>query len=128
MAQAKLTFPTFYGDGGDEGEGVGDEDEDTVDLELLRVALQTMREHPDTAQAGESVRYLYRISCNIVDNPEEARYRRLRLDNRAYVAHVCGVKGAALAMEALGWRESPDGSTCVLPQEGVRISSVCLCM
>ena len=125
MAQAKLTFPTYYGDSGDKGEGVGDdEDDDTVDLELLRVALQTMREHPDIAQAGESVRYLYRISCNIVDNPEEARYRRLRLDNRAYVARVCGVKGAALAMEALGWRESPDGSTCVLPQEGVRISSV----
>ena len=118
MTQAKSTFPTFgsgYGDGeeGDKvsGEGVRD---DTVDVELLRVALQTMREHPDITQAGESVRYLYRISCNIADQPDEVRYRRLRIDNRAYVAHVCGVKGASLAMEALGWCESPDGATCVL--------------
>jgi hypothetical protein len=134
MAMAKLSFPTFgsggYGDGGGEGgEGAADGDgggeggDDTVDVELLRVALETMREHPDIAQVGESVRHLYRISCNVVDNPEEARYRRLRVDNRAYVAHVLGVRGAGLAMEALGWRDSPDGATCELPQEGVRISS-----
>lgn len=122
MWLVKSSFGSGYGDGivnVDDGAAVGD---DTVDVELLRVGLQTMREHPDIAQAGESVRYLYRISCNIVDEPEEARYRRLRLDNRAYVAHVCGVKGAGLAMEALGWRESLDGSACVL-REGARISS-----
>ena len=38
----------------------------------------------------------------------------MRVDNRAYVNHALGVRGGALAMEALGWRVSEDGSACVL--------------
>eukprot|EP00227_Mantoniella_beaufortii_P009930 CAMPEP_0197580886 /NCGR_PEP_ID=MMETSP1326-20131121/4573_1 /TAXON_ID=1155430 /ORGANISM="Genus nov. species nov., Strain RCC2288" /LENGTH=423 /DNA_ID=CAMNT_0043144713 /DNA_START=96 /DNA_END=1367 /DNA_ORIENTATION=+ len=134
MAVAKSYFPAISNPGGGEindGEAGGEEGgvegdagdgaADAVDAQLLRVALQTMREHPDITQAGEAVRYLYRLTCNIVDQPEEVRYRRLRVDNRAYVAHVLGVRGASLGMEALGWRESPDGSICVLP-DAVRIS------
>lgn len=130
MALAKSSFPALtsgYGDklgGAATGEGGWDPAPapDTVDVELLRAALQTIKEHADISQAGESVRYLYRISCNVVDSPEELRYRRLRVDNRAYVAHVLGVRGACLGMEALGWRESPDGSLCVLPKDA-RITS-----
>ena len=117
MALAKLSFPTSAFTLNVDSGGAVSADADTVDVGLLGVALQTMQEHPNISAAGESVRYLYRISCNVVDSPGDARYRRLRVDNRAYVAHVLGVRGASLGFEALGWVESPDGSTYVLPED-----------
>ena len=107
MRAAKLEFPAVDGD------DVGGA-RDSTDEALLRVALDEMETHPDVSAAGEAIRYLYRLSCNVAESPEELRFRRLRVDNRAYVNHALGVRGGALAMEALGWRVSEDGSACVL--------------
>jgi hypothetical protein len=104
MREAKLDFPALDADG----------ERDSTDEALLRVALDEMETHPDVSAAGEAIRYLYRLSCNVADSPEEPRFRRLRVDNRAYVNHALGVRGGTLAMEALGWRVSEDGSACVL--------------
>ena len=93
-----------------------DGERDSTDEALLRVALDEMETHPDVSAAGEAIRYLYRLSCNVADSPEEPRFRRLRVDNRAYVNHALGVRGGTLAMEALGWRVSEDGSACVLSE------------
>jgi hypothetical protein len=110
MRAAKFEFPALEND---EDETIA---RDATDDALLRVALDEMETHPDVSAAGEAIRYLYRISCNIADSPEEARFRRLRVDNRAYVSHALGVRGGALAMEALGWTITKDGSLCVLHQ------------
>ena len=107
MRAAKLEFPAVDGDDADGAR-------DSTDEALLRVALDEMETHPDVSAAGEAIRYLYRLSCNVAESPEELRFRRLRVDNRAYVNHALGVRGGALAMEALGWRVSEDGSACVL--------------
>ena len=104
MREAKLDFPALDADG----------ERDSTDEALLRVALDEMETHPEVSAAGEAIRYLYRLSCNVADSPEEPRFRRLRVDNRAYVNHALGVRGGTLAMEALGWRVSEDGSACVL--------------
>ena len=107
MREAKLEFPAIVADDADGAR-------DSTDEALLRVALDEMETHPDVSSAGEAIRYLYRLSCNVAEFPEEPRFRRLRVDNRAYVNHALGVQGGVLAMEALGWRVSEDGSACVL--------------
>lgn len=107
MREAKLEFPALVAD---EPDGA----QDSTDEALLRVALDEMETHPDVSAAGEAIRYLYRLSCNVAESPKEPRFRRLRVDNTAYVNHALGVRGGTLAMEALGWRESEDGSACVL--------------
>ena len=109
MREAKLEFPAIVADDADGAR-------DSTDEALLRVALDEMETHPDVSAAGEAIRYLYRLSCNVADSPEEPRFRRLRVDNRAYVNHALGVRGGTLAMEALGWRVSEDGSACVLSE------------
>lgn len=107
MREAKLEFPALDADEPDAAQ-------DSTDEALLRVALDEMETHPDVSAAGEAIRYLYRLSCNVAESPEEPRFRRLRVDNKAYVNHALGVRGGTLAMEALGWRVSEDGSACVL--------------
>lgn len=107
MREAKLEFPALDAD---EPDGA----KDSTDEALLRVALDEMETHPDVSAAGEAIRYLYRLSCNVAESPKEPRFRRLRVDNTAYVNHALGVRGGTLAMEALGWRVSEDGSACVL--------------
>ena len=107
MREAKLEFPALVAD---EPDGA----QDSTDEALLRVALDEMETHPDVSAAGEAIRYLYRLSCNVAESPKEPRFRRLRVDNTAYVNHALGVRGGTLAMEALGWRVSEDGSACVL--------------
>ena len=107
MREAKLEFPALDAD---EPDGA----QDSTDEALLRVALDEMETHPDVSAAGEAIRYLYRLSCNVAESPKEPRFRRLRVDNTAYVNHALGVRGGTLAMEALGWRVSEDGSACVL--------------
>ena len=107
MREAKLEFPALDADEPDAAQGSTDE-------ALLRVALDEMETHPDVSAAGEAIRYLYRLSCNVAESPKEPRFRRLRVDNTAYVNHALGVRGGTLAMEALGWRVSEDGSACVL--------------
>lgn len=107
MREAKLEFPALDADEPDAAH-------DSTDEALLRVALDEMETHPDVSAAGEAIRYLYRLSCNVAESPEEPRFRRLRVDNKAYVNHALGVRGGTLAMEALGWRVSEDGSACVL--------------
>ena len=113
MKTAKLEFPS-----------VAEDDEtasrsDTTDLALLRVALDTMETHPDINFAGEAIRYVYRIACNVANAPDEKRFRKLRVDNRAYVTHAVRIRGGTLAMEALGWQLSDDGSVCALPDSRV---------
>lgn len=107
MREAKLEFPALDADEPDAAQ-------DSTDEALLRVALDEMETHPDVSAAGEAIRYLYRLSCNVAESPKEPRFRRLRVDNTAYVNHALGVRGGTLAMEALGWRVSEDGSACVL--------------
>lgn len=107
MREAKLEFPALDAD---EPDGA----KDSTDEALLRVALDEMESHPDVSAAGEAIRYLYRLSCNVAESPKEPRFCRLRVDNTAYVNHALGVRGGTLAMEALGWRVSEDGSACVL--------------
>lgn len=107
MREAKLEFPALDADEPDAAQ-------DSTDEALLRVALDEMETHPDVSAAGEAIRYLYRLSCNVAESPEEPRFRRLRVDNKAYINHALGVRGGTLAMEALGWRVSEDGSACVL--------------
>lgn len=107
MREAKLEFPALDADEPDRAQ-------DSTDEALLRVALDEMETHPDVSAAGEAIRYLYRLSCNVAESPKEPRFRRLRVDNTAYVNHALGVRGGTLAMEALGWRVSEDGSACVL--------------
>ena len=97
MREAKLEFPALDADEPDRAQ-------DSTDEALLRVALDEMETHPDVSAAGEAIRYLYRLSCNVAESPKEPRFRRLRVDNTAYVNHALGVRGGTLAMEALGWR------------------------
>ena len=116
MGTAKTSFPTVA-EANEEDE---DEDEDTTDDGLLRAALDAMEEHPDANRAGEAVQYLFRLSCNVAESPDEPRYRRVRMENKAYLAHAVGVPGGTLAMDAMGWEDAADGSSRVLP-EGRRI-------
>ena len=118
MGTAKTSFPTVA-EVNEEGE---EEDEDHTDDGLLRAALDAMEEHPDANCAGEAVQYLFRLSCNIAESPDELRYRRVRMENKAYLAHAVGVPGGTLAMDAMGWEDAADGSSRVLP-EGRRIGT-----
>ena len=112
MGTAKTSFPTVA-EVNEEGE---EEDEDHTDDGLLRAALDAREEHPDANCAGEAVQYLFRLSCNIAESPDELRYRRVRMENKAYLAHAVGVPGGTLAMDAMGWEDAADGSSRVLPE------------
>lgn len=115
MKTAKLEFPEVA----DDDDETHDTNKDTTNQTLLKVALDTMQTHPDVNATGEAIRYLYRIACNVAESPDEKRFRKLRVDNQAYVAHAMGVKGGTLAMESLGWQLGDDGSAVVLPESQV---------
>ena len=62
-----------------------------------------MEEHPDANCAGEAVQYLFRLSCNIAESPDELRCRLVGMENKACLAHAVS-SGGTLAMDAMGWK------------------------
>ena len=69
---------------------------------------------------GVSVKALSTVAkllTNIVNNPNEAKYRRLKLSNAALNSKVISVVGGVALLEAVGFLDLPGEDTMILLQD-----------
>lgn len=85
----------------------GSEAESDDELSALRRAVTTLRSSAGPA-FPLSLQTLATIVRNVVDNPDEARYRRLRLGNRIMHTRILSLEGGAACLGALGFRKQGD--------------------
>ena len=58
-----------------------------------------------------------KLLTNIVNNPNEAKYRRLKLSNAALNSKVISVVGGVALLEAVGFLDLPGEDTMILLQD-----------
>lgn len=87
-------------------------------MDQLERSLRTL-----AARGGPRSLAVARTMCaNVAANPEEARYRLIRLDNQSFHRRVWDVEGGRDVCHALGWHHVPagadgHGAVVVLPKE-----------
>lgn len=87
-------------------------------MDQLERSLRTL-----AARGGPRSLAVARTMCaNVAANPEEARYRLIRLDNQSFHRRVWDVEGGRDVCHALGWHHVPadadgQGAVVVLPKE-----------
>ncbi|KHJ90399.1 PUB domain protein [Oesophagostomum dentatum] len=75
-------------------------DEDTVVPAVLLLYSLNKKQPKETA-----IETIGKYLQNIIENPDEPKYRRIRLSNKAYQERVASVKGGREFLEAVGFSE-----------------------
>merc|ERR550514_1882529 len=77
----------------------------TVTLSPLEKALRGM----PLEKAMEALEIMEKLVRNVVRNPNEDKFRRIKLSNPKIAAAITNVPGAVDALKVMGWIETPDG-------------------
>jgi hypothetical protein len=95
-------------------------------LAIVNQAQNTREMDPSQAPPGDdgfitsdAVALLSRYLTNILKNPDDAKYRRIRVGNERFAAAVWSSPAARSLLEAAGWEtiEADDGMWTVLPAD-----------
>lgn len=75
---------------------------------------QALRSLP-LEQAQEALELIEKLTRNVVRNPTDEKFRRIKLSNPKIAATITDVPGAVALLKEMGWVE--DGEELVLPAE-----------
>eukprot|EP00930_Biecheleria_cincta_P070337 TRINITY_DN57979_c0_g1_i1.p1 TRINITY_DN57979_c0_g1~~TRINITY_DN57979_c0_g1_i1.p1 ORF type:complete len:238 (-),score=50.04 TRINITY_DN57979_c0_g1_i1:37-681(-) len=70
--------------------------------------LDALRALP-SKNAPETLEIMEKLIQNVVKNPADDKYRRIKLTNAKIAAAITDVPGAVDALKQMGWIETPDG-------------------
>ncbi|KAL2923361.1 UBX domain-containing protein 1 [Bienertia sinuspersici] len=92
--------------------------------EQMRECLRSLKKnHKDEdARVKKAFQTLFTYAGNVVKNPEEEKYRKIRLSNQAFKDRVGGLKGGIEFLELCGFEKIEDGEYLFMPREKVDIA------
>ncbi|XP_037456849.1 UBX domain-containing protein 4-like isoform X2 [Triticum dicoccoides] len=92
--------------------------EPVVTSEQLRDCLRTLKKNhkDDNARVKRAFQILLKIVANIVKNPEEERFRRIRLSNPVFKDRVGNLQGGVEFLELCGFQKLRNNSYLVMPR------------
>jgi len=86
-----------------------DDDTDTIDLKPMEEAFAYLKNNNSLSDAREGIQTFIIYVNNIVKNPGEMRYRRIRVENANYQERLGHLKGGQKMLEILGYKENGSG-------------------
>ncbi|KAL6661843.1 hypothetical protein ACP70R_001227 [Stipagrostis hirtigluma subsp. patula] len=95
--------------------------EHVVTSEQLRDSLRNLKKNhkDDTARVTRAYQILLKIVANIVKNPAEEKYRRIRLSNPIFKDRVGNLQGGIEFLELCGFQRLRASGYLVMPREKV---------
>ncbi|XP_021745600.1 UBX domain-containing protein 1-like [Chenopodium quinoa] len=89
--------------------------------EQMRECLRSLKKnHKDEdARVKKAFQTLFTYAGNVVKNPDEEKFRKIRLTNQAFQDRVGGLKGGIEFLELCGFEKSEDGEFLFMPREKV---------
>ncbi|KQJ99086.1 UBX domain-containing protein 1 [Brachypodium distachyon] len=92
--------------------------EPAVTSEQLRDYLRTLKKNhkDDNARVTRAFQILLKIIANIVKNPEEEKFRRIRLSNPVFKDRVGNLQGSIEFLELCGFQKLRNNSYLVMPR------------
>jgi len=73
-------------------------------------------------KADESLEIMEKLTRNVVSNPGEEKFRKIKLTNKKINDTITAVPGAVPALREMGWRDSSsDGEPVLVLPAGVRL-------
>lgn len=92
--------------------------------EQMRECLRSLKKnHKDEdARVKRAFQTLFTYAGNVVKNPDEEKFRKIRLSNQAFQDRVGGLKGGIEFLELCGFEKSEDGEFLFMPREKVDIA------
>ncbi|TVU04961.1 hypothetical protein EJB05_48106, partial [Eragrostis curvula] len=98
--------------------------EPVVTSEQLRDCLRTLKKNhkDDSARVTRAFQILLKIIGNIVKNPEEEKFRRIRLSNPIFKDRVGNIQGGVEFLELCGFQRLRASGYLVMPREKVDVA------
>ncbi|KAI4964178.1 hypothetical protein ZWY2020_006944 [Hordeum vulgare] len=98
--------------------------EPVVTSEQLRDCLRTLKKShkDDNARVKRAFQILLKIVANIVKNPEEDKFRRIRLSNPVFKDRVGNLQGGVEFLELCGFQKLRNNSYLVMPRGKVDVA------
>lgn len=98
--------------------------EPVVTSEQLSDCLRTLKKKhkDDSARVTRAFQILLKIIANIVKNPEEEKFRRIRLSNPVFKDRVGNLQGGVEFLELCGFQKLRDNGYLVMPRDKVDIA------
>lgn len=92
--------------------------------EQMRECLRSLKKnHKDEdARVKKAFQTLFTYAGNVVKNPDEEKFRKIRLSNQAFQDRVGGLKGGIEFLELCGFGKTEDGEFLFIPREKVDIA------
>jgi len=86
-----------------------DDDSVTIDLKPMEKAFAYLKNNNSLSDAREGIQTFIIYVNNIVKNPGEMRYRRIRVENANYQERLGHLRGGQKMLEILGYKENGSG-------------------
>lgn len=92
--------------------------------EQMRECLRSLKKsHMDEdARVKKAFQTLFTYAGNVVKNPDEEKFRKIRLSNQTFQDRVGGLKGGIEFLVLCGFEKSEDGEFLFMPREKVDIA------
>lgn len=93
-------------------------------VEQMRECLRSLKKnHKDEdARVKKAFQTLFTYAGNVVKNPDEEKFRKVRLSNQAFQDRVGELKGGIEFLELCGFEKTEDGEFLFMPREKVDIA------
>uniref|UniRef100_A0A0D9XA09 PUB domain-containing protein n=1 Tax=Leersia perrieri TaxID=77586 RepID=A0A0D9XA09_9ORYZ len=98
--------------------------EPAVSSEQLRDCLRKLKKNykDDTARVTRAFQILLKIIANIVKNPEEEKFRRIRLNNPVFKERVGSLQGGVEFLELCGFMKLTISGYLVIPKDKINMA------
>uniref|UniRef100_A0A0E0AXX8 UBA domain-containing protein n=1 Tax=Oryza glumipatula TaxID=40148 RepID=A0A0E0AXX8_9ORYZ len=98
--------------------------EPAVSPEQLRDCLRNLKKNykDDTTKVTRAFQILLKIIANIVKNPEEEKFRRIRLNNPVFKERVGNLQGGVEFLELCGFMKLAISSYLVMPRDKINLA------
>uniref|UniRef100_A0A0E0LX49 UBA domain-containing protein n=1 Tax=Oryza punctata TaxID=4537 RepID=A0A0E0LX49_ORYPU len=98
--------------------------EPAVSPEQLRDCLRNLKKNykDDTAKVTRAFQILLKIIANIVKNPEEEKFRRIRLNNPVFKESVGSLQGGVEFLELCGFMKLTISGYLVMPKDKINMA------
>nr|BAD08748.1 hypothetical protein [Oryza sativa Japonica Group] len=98
--------------------------EPAVSPEQLRDCLRNLKKNykDDTTKVTRAFQILLKIIANIVKNPEEEKFRRIRLNNPVFKERVGNLQGGVEFLELCGFMKLAISGYLVMPRDNINLA------
>ena len=94
-----------------------DKSNDSIDTRISKidVAIQTISKYRTGGDGGNALKLLITFIKNIVENPNEQKYKSISTESNAYKSKFTGIVGPSAIFKSLGFEKDTEGIKLILP-------------